>query len=214
MLNLFAHSTVSDSSLEDAQKIELPGVYSLTNFPQYFKMKPDNAGKLNCAMCGNLRSCLKKRTDSDGVTPFIPATKSKGVCTSCEAAVWKVVGSNVQIKFCQQCNHFRPLALFTSKGTLKQECFVGSCMPCRNRISCLKKKGNGLAEGVVPSQARAGAVVALNEEPESQNAESPTVATKRKRSSGLQAATEIDDIVVSTLNRCVPLSLPLSESLG
>jgi hypothetical protein len=68
------------------------------------------------------------------------------------------------------------------------------------------------AEGVRPSQARAGAVVALNEEPASQNAEPPTVATKRKRSSGLQAATAIDDIVVSTLNRCVPLPLlPLSE---
>lgn len=68
------------------------------------------------------------------------------------------------------------------------------------------------AEGDPPSQARAGAVAALNEEPESQNAESPTVATKRQRSSGLQAATTIDDIMVSTLNRCVPLPLlPLSE---
>lgn len=143
MLNLFTRFIFSDSSLADAHKIELPEFQSFANFPQYCRIKADKAGKRNCVLCGNLRSCFKKRKDSNGVTPFIP-TKSKGVCTSCEVAVWNMVGSNVQIKFCQQCIRFRPLAFFTAKETRKQEGrFLGSCTHCRNRISELKRKGSG-----------------------------------------------------------------------
>jgi hypothetical protein len=58
--------------------------------------------------------------------------------------VWNVVDSNVQIKFCPQGKHFRPLAFFVAKGTRKQEGFLASCTHCRNRSESyrLKRKGS------------------------------------------------------------------------
>lgn len=120
------------SSLEEAEKIALPDLASLANFPQYRGVKSDNDGKRNCVMCGNFRPSFKKRTDNNGLAPFI-LLANRGVCTLCEAAAWNVVESNVAIKFCQQCHCFSPLAFFATKGNRsKSSALVNTCIHCRD----------------------------------------------------------------------------------
>lgn len=101
---------------------------SFVNFPQ-FRGVMAVAGKRSCVMCGNLRPCLKKRSDKDGDIPYI-LSENRGVCSLCEAVPWTLVDGNIDIKFCQQCTHFKPLALLTAR---RSSDFVSTCIPCRDR---------------------------------------------------------------------------------
>jgi len=101
----------------------------------YGKSKDKNSMKA-CVMCGQSRSCYKTRKQGNETsTPYI-LSASRGVCSSCEAAVWLLVEEDRHIKLCQQCRNFYPLAALMEKGT---QCLLGSCTQCRFRIDKLKR---------------------------------------------------------------------------
>jgi len=135
-------------------------------------------------MCGLSRLVIKKRKDSDGTTPYI-LTANKGVCSACEAAVWVLAESNLQIKLCQQCCHFRPLAFFAGKQAHKTHSLVTSCVHCRARKQKRAKKRKETARRLKEkSSGESGGVVAAT------GAENSSVLGKRQSIEASSASTE------------------------
>lgn len=85
-------------------------------------------------MCGKLRiySTDKKRSNIDmnktgAETKYWIPHDSKNVCTACNIAVWVALGSEVELKWCKECNAFRPWPAFGENIT------AVTCGRCRNR---------------------------------------------------------------------------------
>jgi len=122
----------SDNAVKDAV---IPAFPRLVNFSQH---SPMTNGNKVCVMCGHSR-LVKKREGTDGTTPFIPFG-NKGVCSECEATSWLEVKKKIQIKWCRQGVHFRPLATFMGKRTHagKHPTVLQSCSACRDLSAAYK----------------------------------------------------------------------------
>lgn len=116
----FFHS----SMLGYTESSPLPGIKQLMNFPQYFGQSARN-GKRCCIMCGNLHPFVSRRGKETRTMTIIPE-KNKGVCTACDETVWKVLESDLIIKWCRICRKFCPLTHFGERGMLR------TCAPCRD----------------------------------------------------------------------------------
>lgn len=110
---------------ERTEKAPLPSSKQLVNYPQYCYELTRN-GKRRCVMCGLLRLVVRKRGEETAV-PII-LRSNRGICTACEMTVWKLLESDLVIKWCHgPCKKFCPLASFGDKRTFK------CCDRCRDR---------------------------------------------------------------------------------
>lgn len=119
------------------ENASVPSLEELANFPQYCGMRKGKDGTKFCIMCGISRPYFETRKEGRETGKPFSVKASKGVCTSCEALVWKTNG--IQVRFCNQCRNFCLLDDFVERRANKTNAFVGSCAPCRDRIAVLQK---------------------------------------------------------------------------
>ena len=101
-----------------------------------------------CVMCGEKRLCSSSSSSASQLarktrlaypaptfseaekalefTHIIPR-QNKGLCTSCDVAVWVVTDTKKEIKWCKGCKNFRAWAAFGEKG------LATKCLRCRER---------------------------------------------------------------------------------
>jgi len=87
----------------DDPAVELPSITDCLNFPQVRQYK-------KCVMCGNDEFHIPKQ--------------NKGVCISCDSAVWVHNPTGLFLKWCKACKHFKKWSDFGLKGhsTKTTEC--------------------------------------------------------------------------------------------
>jgi hypothetical protein len=133
MLEVCIHDTVFRMFIlfysappNDTEKafVVVPDLANLMNF-SHCVGKNNRNGKKRCVMCGHLRSVLRIVGQKLAV-PIIPYDH-KGVCTDCQVRVWKVVETNLEIKFCQQCKKFIEWSAFCNNGMTCNYCQNNKC---------------------------------------------------------------------------------------
>jgi hypothetical protein len=97
----------------------VPDIIQLLNYPDWFAMRAKN-GQRCCTMCGQSHPYPCKRGKVT-VLPIIPVGNS-GVCTLCERRVWKVLESNLLIKWCHDCTDFRQWAATFGDNRMSKCC--------------------------------------------------------------------------------------------
>jgi hypothetical protein len=118
-------------------------------------------------MCGLSRSVYNTRTEGQvkGL-PYIES--SKILCCECEAAVWVLRESSLQIRFCTHCKKFYPLNSFSKKGRKKSNVLLNTCSFCRDRFALTyaktRKHRNSCATVTSSSQAAGSGVPTNNAE--------------------------------------------------
>jgi hypothetical protein len=131
---------------------KMPDFQRLVNFPDFLSKKQSEEdsvgrrpvsnrnsaspppGKKYCVMCGRLRLCSttgRSHNSNDAkkeeIAHIIPR-QNKGVCTSCDVAVWSVTEvPGLDIKWCKGCKNFLPWERFGEKG------LATKCVRCRDR---------------------------------------------------------------------------------
>lgn len=123
-IDLFCSSTIND--VEESTSV--PSLENLANFLAPRGRIAYVDGDIGtCIMCGRNCPCVRTKKDmniSDGNPAILLSCKS--VCTDCHNVVWKVVGRNICIKWCNSCRQFRLLGGFQGvEGAVK------SCTRCR-----------------------------------------------------------------------------------
>lgn len=109
-----------------------------------------NNGMRRCVMCGLERPFTVNASSGSNVSPSQrgmlrkglapPQSKSevdytmhiiprqnKGLCTSCDVAVWVIADSKTEIKWCKGCKNFKAWIAFGEKG------LATKCVKCRER---------------------------------------------------------------------------------
>jgi hypothetical protein len=104
----------------------MPDFSELVNYPSYLSRTTQGSKDTkHCVMCGQARvvSGGFSRSESMHIIP----RQNKGVCTACDVAVWVVVDSLMEIKWCKGCKNFRPWPAFGDKVQATK------CVRCRER---------------------------------------------------------------------------------
>ena len=132
--------------------IEIPDFPHLVNYPGHLhrgRSSDEKKDQRRCVMCGESRLCSavmyakpreefsrskqksKQLKSPAAEVPTEPVhiipKQNKGLCTSCDVAVWIIKDMNIEIKWCKGCKNFRPWAGFGDKG------LATKCLRCRER---------------------------------------------------------------------------------
>ena len=142
----------SPQSDDEIRESKIPDFQSLVNYPAHLHRyrslgAPEKSEPMRrCVMCGEKRMCssssssasqlsrkgrlvsyptssLDKGVESAHIIP----RQNKGLCTSCDVAVWVVTDTKKEIKWCKGCKNFRAWAAFGDKG------LATKCLRCRER---------------------------------------------------------------------------------
>jgi len=144
-------------SEKETMDTTIPEFQQLVNFASYVNKNRAPLSGVNsnqnmrcCVMCGKERRCTSMSTngtsnrtrqgkslahytgsyssgdDEESSLHIIPR-QNKGLCTSCDVAVWFVVEKKMEIKWCKGCKNFKPWAAFGDKG------HATKCVRCRER---------------------------------------------------------------------------------
>ena len=141
---------ITISVQEKAVVSSVPDVIQLLNYPDWFAKRATN-GQRCCTMCGQSHPYPCKRGKVTAL-PIIPIGNS-GVCTLCERRVWKVLESNLLIKWCHNCTDFRQWATFGDKRMSKY-CTLCRKKPRERKHAARKRKNPLHIEQSTTSPAR------------------------------------------------------------
>ena len=110
-------------------ELEMPTFQNLVNFPNVVPRRNKGDKELRCVMCGEHRKSSHTNKDevSNSDNHHIIPRQNKGLCTSCDVAVWVVKESGIEIKWCKGCKNFKLWKDFGNKPVATK------CEKCREK---------------------------------------------------------------------------------
>jgi len=147
----WSEKETNDTVIPDFQQLVNYPTYINKNRAPLTSGNPNQVGTRFCVMCGKERKCTYPSLNANGSSRarqgksavhfagcysscddedrslHIIPRQNKGLCTSCDVAVWVVIKSKLEIKWCKGCKNFKPWAAFGDKG------HATKCVRCRER---------------------------------------------------------------------------------